>query len=89
MPQELIIALARRSLLTVLMVAGPMLGVGLLTGLVVSVFQATTQINEQTMSFVPKIVAIFMAAMLFGPWMINMMSGFATEMLGGMSDFIR
>lgn len=89
MPQELIISLARRSLLTVLMVAGPMLGVGLLTGLVVSVFQATTQINEQTMSFVPKIVAIFMAAMLFGPWMINIMSGFATEMLGGMSDFIR
>ncbi len=89
MPQELIISLARRSLITVLMVAGPMLGVGLLTGLLVSVFQATTQINEQTMSFVPKIVAIFMAAMLFGPWMINMMSGFATEMLGGMSDFIR
>ncbi|MFO8059628.1 MAG: flagellar biosynthesis protein FliQ [Bacillota bacterium] len=89
MPQELIVSLARRSLVTVLMVAGPMLGIGLITGLAVSVLQATTQINEQTMSFVPKIVAIFVAAMLFGPWMINVMSGFASEMLGGLAGFIR
>lgn len=89
MPAELVISLARQSLLTVLYVAGPMLLAGLLTGILVSVVQATTQVNEQTMAFVPKIVAIFLAALIFGPWMINVMTGFGAELLGNLSNYIR
>ncbi len=89
MPAELVVSLARQALLTALLVAGPMLAAGLVTGLLVSVFQATTQISEQTLSFVPKIIAIFAAVMIFGPWMMNVMTGFAAEMLGSLSEFIR
>ena len=89
MAGEVVISLARNALMTVLMVAGPMLAAGLVTGLVVSIFQATTQINEQTMIFVPKVVAIFVAAMLFGPWMLSMMTDFAEEMLGNLTMMIR
>ncbi len=89
MPAELVISLARQALYTVLLVSAPMLLAGLATGLAVSIFQATTQINEQTMSFIPKIVVIFLSAMLFGPWMINVATGFGAEMLGNLSGFIR
>ncbi len=89
MPAELVVALGRQALTTVLLVAGPMLLAGLLTGLIIAVFQATTQINEQTMSFVPKIIAIFVAAMVFGPWMINVAVEFGREMFGNLSTFIR
>lgn len=65
----MVISLGREALVTVLLVAGPILSLALLAGLVVSLFQATTQINEQTLSFVPKIVAVLVAALLFGPWM--------------------
>ncbi len=89
MPTELVVSLARNALFTVILVAGPMLAAGLITGLAVSVLQATTQVNEQTMSFVPKIVAIFLSAMVFGPWMIGVMTQFASEMLGSLTMFIR
>ena len=89
MPAELVVSLARQALLTVLWVCAPMLIAGMLTGLAVSVFQATTQINEQTMSFIPKIVVIFLMAMLFGPWMINLVTDFASELFGNLAGFIR
>ncbi len=89
MPAELVISLARQSLLTVLYVAGPMLLAGLVTGVLVSLIQATTQVNEQTMAFVPKIVVIFLAALFFGPWMINVMTGFAAELLGNLPNYVR
>jgi len=81
--------LARQALITVIMVGGPPLGLGLLTGLAVSLFQATTQLNEQTLSFVPKIVAVLGAVVLFGPWMLSVMVSFASELLGNLHMFIR
>jgi len=84
-----VVSLARNALMTVLLVAGPMLAAGLITGLLVSLLQATTQVNEQTMSFVPKIVAIFIAAMAFGPWMIGVLTEFASQMFGNLTMFIR
>ena len=89
MPAEIVISLARQALITVLLVSAPMLIAGLVTGLVVSLFQATTQINEQTMSFIPKIIVIFISAMLFGPWMINLVTGFGVEMFGNLARYIR
>lgn len=57
----------------VLIISAPMLGLGLLVGLAVSVFQATTSIQEQTLAFIPKIVAVFVAILIFGPWMLRLM----------------
>ncbi|MBR1396461.1 MAG: flagellar biosynthesis protein FliQ [Selenomonadaceae bacterium] len=79
MSGDLVIQLAQEALMTVLLVSAPMLGLGLAVGLMVSVFQATTSINEQTLAFIPKIIAVFVAILIFGPWMLKIMVGFVTE----------
>jgi len=79
MSGDLVIQLAQQALMTVMLVAAPMLGLGLIVGLMVSVFQATTSINEQTLAFIPKIIAVFVAILIFGPWMLRIMVGFVTE----------
>jgi len=84
-----VIALGREALITVLLVAGPMIGLGLLVGLVISIFQATTQIQEQTLTFVPKIVAVLVAGVVFGPWMLRTMIEFSERLLSRAHEFIR
>ena len=72
----------------VLLVATPMLGLGLIVGLMVSVFQATTSIQEQTLAFIPKIVAVFVAILIFGPWMLRIMVEYVTNMLVNLPQYI-
>ena len=69
----LVIQLGQEALMIVLLVSAPMLGLGLIVGLAVSVFQATTSIQEQTLAFIPKIIAVFVAILIFGPWMLRIM----------------
>ncbi len=76
MTQETVIALGQEALMTILKVAAPVLGLSLATGLVVSVFQATTQIQEQTLAFVPKILAVLVGVGLFGAWMLSTLMEF-------------
>ena len=71
MTPEYVVDIGRQAIETVLMVAGPMLIVALGVGLIISIFQAATQINEQTMTFIPKIVGVFVTMLLFAPWMIQ------------------
>jgi len=71
MTEMLVIKIMRDSLMVTLLVSAPILGVGMLVGLVVSIFQTTTSIQEQTLTFVPKIVAIFAAIIFFASWMIR------------------
>lgn len=78
--QSEIIKVIQDAIYTVLIVAGPVLLIGMAVGVIVSIFQATTQINEQSLSFVPKIVAIFLALILFGGWMLTNMSDFTLRM---------
>ncbi|WP_294157256.1 flagellar biosynthesis protein FliQ [uncultured Selenomonas sp.] len=73
MSGDLVIQLGQQALMTVILVAAPMLGLGLAVGLAVSVFQATTSIQEQTLAFIPKIIAVFVAILIFGPWMLSIM----------------
>ena len=73
MSGDLVIQMAQEALKIVLIISAPMLGLGLLVGLAVSVFQATTSIQEQTLAFIPKIVAVFVAILIFGPWMLRLM----------------
>ena len=76
MSGDLVIQLGQEALMVVLIVSAPMLGLGLAVGLMVSVFQATTSIQEQTLAFIPKIIAVFVAVLIFGPWMLRVMVEF-------------
>lgn len=76
MTQEMILSVGQQAVLMMVMLAGPILVVSLLIGLVVSIFQAVTQVNEMTLTFVPKIVGVFVVLLLFGPWMLQMLLGY-------------
>lgn len=71
MTEGMVLDLGRNALTITLQIAMPILLFSLVTGLLISVFQAVTQINEMTLAFVPKILAVFLAGVLFGPWMLN------------------
>lgn len=88
MSSEFIIGLAGQALFTVLKVSAPMLVIALAVGLTVSIFQATTQIQEQTLAFVPKIIAVFIAVLIFGPWILNVMVDFTSRLLGNLASYI-
>ena len=89
MSGDLVIQLAQEALMTVMLVATPMLGLGLIVGLMVSVFQATTSIQEQTLAFIPKIIAVFVAILVFGPWMLRIMVGYVANIFGNLPSYIR
>ncbi len=76
MTPEMAVSICRKAVQTVLLSAAPMLLAGLIVGLLISIFQAATQINEQTLTFVPKIVAVFITLLIFAPWLIKLLSTF-------------
>ncbi len=81
MTPESVIHIGRKAVETVLLAAAPMLLAAMLVGLLISIFQAATQINEQTMTFIPKIVAVFVTMLIFGPWLMDLLITFTTEIL--------
>ncbi len=87
MTDTFIISVAREAIWTVLIVSAPMLVIGLVVGLVISILQATTQIHEQTLTFVPKIVGVFVAIVVFGPWMLHTMLSFFHKVLANLNQF--
>lgn len=76
MTPEFVVAVGRQAIETGLMCAAPMLIVALLLGLTISIFQAATQINEQTMTFIPKIVGVFVTLLIFAPWILQKATAF-------------
>jgi len=76
MNPELAVDICRKAIQTILMCSAPMLIIALVVGLLVSIFQAATQINEQTLTFVPKIVAVFITLLIFGSWVIKLITVF-------------
>lgn len=89
MTEATIISLGKDAITTILLVSGPVLGFGMLVGLLVSIFQATTQIQEQTLTFIPKIVAVLVSLVIFGPWMLRILIDFGTRLLANLDKFIR
>jgi len=79
-----VLELAQKCLTITLMICAPVLGLGLVVGLVVSVFQAATQIQEMTLTFVPKIIAVAAAIVLFGPWMLRSLMDFTTRLFASL-----
>ena len=80
MSPEAVVALGQQALWVMFLVSLPLLGVALVVGLLVSLLQAATQLNEMTLSFVPKVLAIGLAAVLAGPWMLHVMMDFTTRL---------
>lgn len=76
MNAQMVLTMGQNALLTLLMVSAPILGIVLLVGLVISLFQAITQINEATLTFIPKLVAAMLALAVAGPWMLSTLIDF-------------
>jgi len=74
------VELARRAILITLLLASPMLGFGLIVGLFISIMQAVTQINEMTLTFIPKIIAVVVALAIFLPWIISILMDFTIQL---------
>lgn len=85
MTPEFVLSIAREGITTILIVAAPILGVGLAVGLIVSIFQATTQIQEPTLAFVPKIAAVFISLLFFGGWMMRLIMNFTFDLWSNLS----
>ena len=88
MTPEFVIGIIRQGLEMTILVSAPLLLTALVTGLVVSVFQAATQINEMTLSFIPKLLAIFVVMILAGPWMVTTMVDFTRRLITGIPGMI-
>ncbi|MBA2849801.1 flagellar biosynthesis protein FliQ [Thermosulfuriphilus ammonigenes] len=89
MNQEVAVGMARQAVEITLLLSLPMLGIGLVVGLLVSIFQAATQIQEMTLTFVPKIVAVLLALVLFFPWMMEKLVTYTAALIAGIPDLIR
>ena len=89
MTTETVMDLGRSDIETRILLSAPMLLFSLGAGLLVSIFQAVTQINEATLSFVPKILAVFLAFVLFFPWMMNLGVGFTVNLFNNIPMYIR
>jgi flagellar biosynthetic protein FliQ len=85
--QSMVLYLAREAVGVVLLVGGPILGVSLLVGLLVSIFQAMTQIQEQTLSFIPKIVAVVVVLLLLSPWMLSVLTVYTSNLFKQLASF--
>jgi flagellar biosynthetic protein FliQ len=79
--------LAGEAMYAVLKASAPMMVIALVVGLVVSIFQATTQIQEQTLAFVPKILAVFISILIFGPWIMTTLVEFTYNLLNNLHQF--
>ena len=89
MTVDLVVELANKALYTVILTSAPVLIVSLVIGLTVSIFQTVTSIQEQTLTFVPKIVAVFVTLMILGHWMLNQMTNLMVDMWSDFSVYIR
>ncbi|MEW6386688.1 MAG: flagellar biosynthesis protein FliQ [Thermodesulfobacteriota bacterium] len=88
MTQDLVIGVARQAIQVTLLVALPILGIGLVVGVIVSLLQAATQIQEMTLTFVPKILSVFIGLLLLLPWIMNQLVNFTLEVFNNIPNYI-
>ena len=89
MTPEGVIDIGRQALMLTLIIAAPPLIAGLLVGLAISIFQAVTQIQEFTLTFVPKIIAVFAIVVIFAPWMLQMFLNFTTRLIINIPNMVQ
>jgi flagellar biosynthetic protein FliQ len=86
---EFVTSFGTQALLVVLLISAPLLGFALLVGVIISIFQAVTQIQEMTLTFVPKILAVLIALLAFGPWIIRIMLNFTTTLFLNLPTYMK
>jgi flagellar biosynthesis protein FliQ len=89
MTPELVMEMAQKAIKVTLLVSLPILGIGLVVGVLISVLQAATQIQEMTLTFVPKILSILVGLLFLLPWIMHQLTGFALEILTNLPNYIR
>lgn len=89
MTPEFVTDMGRRAMEVTLLLSAPVLLLGLMAGLAVSIFQAVTQINEMTLTFIPKLIAIFLGLILFLPWMLQILTEYATGIFLNIPNYIK
>jgi flagellar biosynthetic protein FliQ len=86
--EQVILDVMREALLVILKVSAPILLVGLIVGLIVSIFQTVTSIQEQTLAFIPKIIAVFLSIIIFGSWIMTTLVGFTSKIFHSINEFL-
>lgn len=89
MSESMVIELGQEAMFNILILSAPMLVIGLLVGLAISIFQATTQIQEATLAFIPKIIAILGSVVVFGPWLLNIIIDYTLKLYTNLHNYIR
>ncbi len=89
MTPEMVVNIGQQALQITLLVAAPMLLAALVTGLLVSIFQAATSINEMTLTFIPKLIVMFIVLIVAGPWMIQTMTDYMVRLFSSIPQLIR
>ena len=89
MTEEMVMGIAAEAIKTTIYLAGPLLMAAMAIGIVVSVLQAVTQINESTLTFIPKMVAVILVLVVMAPWMLEVLQTYATQVLGNAGDMVR
>ena len=89
MNEAVVLGLMKEALTISLLVGAPILGVTLVVGIVVSIIQAVTQVNEMTLTFVPKLIGVFVAMLIFGPWMMGTLLDFSAGLFANMANYGR
>jgi flagellar biosynthetic protein FliQ len=88
MTEEMVMSLASEAIKTTIYISGPLLVAAMAIGILVSVLQAVTQINESTLTFIPKMVAVLVVLIVMAPWMLEVLEHYTTSVLGGAGDLI-
>ncbi|MGI6188188.1 MAG: flagellar biosynthesis protein FliQ [Clostridiales bacterium] len=88
MSERDIITIAQQAIYTGILLSAPILGLALVVGLLVAIFQAVTQINEHTLVFIPKILAVAVALLIFGPWILETITGFTVRLFDSINTII-
>ncbi|MEE1071424.1 MAG: flagellar biosynthesis protein FliQ [Cellulosilyticum sp.] len=86
--EQLVLDIMREALIMIIKVSLPILLSGLVVGLIVSIFQTATSIQEQTLAFIPKIIAVFVAIIIFGSWIINMLTTYTTDLYSSFNSLL-
>lgn len=89
MTPEFVVSFAKEGIVLTLLISAPMLILGLVVGLIISIFQAVTSIQEMTLTFIPKILAVFLGLLFFAPWMLEKITSFTNNVITNIPFYIR
>jgi flagellar biosynthetic protein FliQ len=89
MSEDFVMSVGSEAIKTIIYIAGPMLVAAMVIGIIVSVLQAITQINESTLTFIPKMVAVIVVLLVMAPWMMEVLQNYATEVFGNVGEWVR